>query len=308
VHYVVLDDVFWYGEDYIGHLEAEQLQWLAADLRLVEPGRTVIVLLHIPAMGTHQLREGKKALPSFTLTNREMLLHLLEPYRAHLLAGHTHESEHGFGRGYHEHVAGPLRRLVDGPHLRGRHAQRVCHLRGGGGEGRLEVQGHGEAALPPDAPLPERDAAQGAGQVVANVWDWDPEWKVVWFEDGEARGPMERRRGTDPISEELFAGPDRPRKHTFVDPYATDHLFVARPRASAKAVTWRPRTDSAACPPSASPWDEMSWQRLKVETYRIRPATRRDLAVVLHHRRRMFEDMGHTDRKPSTSCWRSPPP
>jgi len=39
----------------------------------------------------------------------------------------------------------------------------------------------------------------------------------------------------------------------------------------------------------------MSWQRPQVETYRIRPATRRDLAVVLHHRRRMFEDMGHTD-------------
>jgi GNAT superfamily N-acetyltransferase len=39
----------------------------------------------------------------------------------------------------------------------------------------------------------------------------------------------------------------------------------------------------------------MSWQRPQVETYRIRPATSRDLAVVLHHRRRMFEDMGHTD-------------
>jgi len=32
-----------------------------------------------------------------------------------------------------------------------------------------------------------------------------------------------------------------------------------------------------------------------VNTYRIRPATALDLEVVLHHRRRMFEDMGFTD-------------
>ncbi|MEZ4389027.1 MAG: GNAT family N-acetyltransferase [Candidatus Krumholzibacteriia bacterium] len=32
-----------------------------------------------------------------------------------------------------------------------------------------------------------------------------------------------------------------------------------------------------------------------VEPYRIRPATPADLDVVLHHRRRMFEDMGYAD-------------
>lgn len=31
--------------------------------------------------------------------------------------------------------------------------------------------------------------------------------------------------------------------------------------------------------------------------YKIRPATPRDLDVVLYHRRRMFEDMGFTDRQ-----------
>jgi GNAT superfamily N-acetyltransferase len=32
-----------------------------------------------------------------------------------------------------------------------------------------------------------------------------------------------------------------------------------------------------------------------VDPYRIRPATPQDLGIVLHHRRRMFEDMGFTD-------------
>ncbi|MDH3456429.1 MAG: hypothetical protein OER90_06265, partial [Gemmatimonadota bacterium] len=43
VHYVILDDVFWHGAGYIGYLDADQLAWLEADLRLVEPGRPVVV-------------------------------------------------------------------------------------------------------------------------------------------------------------------------------------------------------------------------------------------------------------------------
>ena len=34
-----------------------------------------------------------------------------------------------------------------------------------------------------------------------------------------------------------------------------------------------------------------------MEPYRIRPASTSDLEVVLHHRRRMFEDMGYTEER-----------
>ena len=34
-----------------------------------------------------------------------------------------------------------------------------------------------------------------------------------------------------------------------------------------------------------------------MNAYQIRPATLEDLAVILHHRRRMFEDMGLTDQQ-----------
>lgn len=59
VHYVVLDDVFWDGEGYIGYLDAEQLTWLEADLARVAPGRTVIVAQHIPLEGTGYRRRGR---------------------------------------------------------------------------------------------------------------------------------------------------------------------------------------------------------------------------------------------------------
>jgi hypothetical protein len=38
VHYVVLDDVFWFGSGYMGYLGADQLRWLENDLRFVEAG------------------------------------------------------------------------------------------------------------------------------------------------------------------------------------------------------------------------------------------------------------------------------
>lgn len=64
-------------------------------------------------------------------------------------------------------------------------------------------------------------------EVVANVWDWDPGWMVVWYEDGQRRGRMARRTGKDPMSRRLHAGPDRPERRSWVDPYEIRHLFYA---------------------------------------------------------------------------------
>jgi hypothetical protein len=72
--------------------------------------------------------------------------------------------------------------------------------------------------------------------IVANVWDYDPSWTVVWYEDGERKGKMEMRRGLDPMAVKLYAGPDLPARHSWADPYITDHLFHARPSAPGKKI------------------------------------------------------------------------
>jgi hypothetical protein len=56
MHPVVLDDVFWHGAGDIGDLRDRQVQWLAADLALVEAGRSVVVLTHTPAHPTRSAR------------------------------------------------------------------------------------------------------------------------------------------------------------------------------------------------------------------------------------------------------------
>lgn len=230
VHYVVLDDVFWLGDGYVGFLDEDQLAWLASDVALVEKGRTVVVFAHVPFLSTISERIGGKiAKREAEVTNRDRAIELLEPFEAHFVTAHTHESEHVLHEGgIHEHVvstvcgawwSGPI--CWDGT-PNGYH---LYQARGGSlswqfyptglGDQQLRVYGVGADPSRPD-------------EIVANVWNWDPEWKVFWYENGIRRGEMKRARGLDPLAVSLYQGKDRPGKNPeWVDPVLTDHLFYA---------------------------------------------------------------------------------
>jgi hypothetical protein len=64
-------------------------------------------------------------------------------------------------------------------------------------------------------------------EFIANVWDADEEWTVVWYEDGIRTGQMACRVGTDPLSQRLCEGPNKPEKNSWADPRPTGHLFYA---------------------------------------------------------------------------------
>ncbi len=229
VHYIVLDDVFWHGAGYLGYVGRDQLRWLEADLARVEPGRTVIVALHIPTLPSRHLRYGQQQ-PStgISVTNREALYRLLEPFNAHILSGHTHESEHIFEGGVHEHVngtvcgawwSGPI--CADGTpsgygvyEIRGDEVTWQYKATGFDFDHQMRVYAHGADPKAPD-------------EIVANVWNWDPTWTVAWYEDGERKGEMARRTGTDPLAVKLHTGPDLPPRRTWVEPLNTNHLFYA---------------------------------------------------------------------------------
>ena len=69
----------------------------------------MIVATHIPATGSQHVREGRQNPNVGTaIMNREALFRLLEPFQAHILTGHTHECEHVFEGGAHEHVTGAI--------------------------------------------------------------------------------------------------------------------------------------------------------------------------------------------------------
>jgi hypothetical protein len=238
VHYVVLDDVFWLGDGYVGFLGENQLSWLASDLAAVEPGSTVVVFAHVPFLSTVSERTGGKiAKREGEVTNRDRLLEIASRFRAHFVTAHTHESEHLFHDGVHEHVvstvcgawwSGPVcwDGTPNGYHL---YEARSGELRWsfrptGLGDRQLRVYPRGA-----DPARPE--------EIVANVWNWDPDWKVLWYEDGVRRGEMLRSRGLDPMAAALYEGSDRPAKNPeWVEPVPTDHLFYARPSEGSVTV------------------------------------------------------------------------
>jgi len=73
-------------------------------------------------------------------------------------------------------------------------------------------------------------------RLIANVWNWDPEWKVEYFLDGKSMGVLEQQKGYDPLSVSLYKGDTLPAGRTFPEPSKTDHLFVAHFEPSIKKV------------------------------------------------------------------------
>lgn len=239
IHYIVLNDVFWHGAGYLGYLTEEQLDWLKADLAFVEAGRTVVVFLHIPLESSQYIRnnEPSPAVGS-QLTNRDAFYRILERHKVHVIAGHTHESEHRTHGTVHEHVAG----AVCGAWWSGD----ICFDGTPNGYVVYEVKDEqvtwrykatGQDASYQMRLYPPGSEPSAPGDLVANVWDWDPSWVVRWFEDGEPRGLMSQRRGFDPRSVKLHSGPNLPERRTWVEPLRTNHLFYAA--SSPAGRRWR---------------------------------------------------------------------
>lgn len=74
--------------------------------------------------------------------------------------------------------------------------------------------------------------------VVVNVWDWDPEWKVAWYEDGQYRGKMDQVEEVSPtFTEEIeaaYAGQEIP---DWKRGSVSRHYFAATPSRYARNVT-----------------------------------------------------------------------
>lgn len=235
IHYVVLDDIFWFGS-YIGYLDQAQLTWLQRDLATVPVGGRVVVFCHIPPYHEEHLRMGQKSPGnSVTVTNRDLLYRLLEPFTATIIAGHMHFSEYLRDGRNDIHIVGAA--------CGAWWTADICGDGTPNGYGIYSVTGstleltykstgkpltHQMRLYKPEAPGTE---------LLANVWAAAPGWQVKWYADGNPMGKMERRNGKDPLAVALFAGPDKPRKHTWAEADATDHLFYATPPAGTKNVT-----------------------------------------------------------------------
>ncbi|MGV3502097.1 MAG: calcineurin-like phosphoesterase C-terminal domain-containing protein [Adhaeribacter sp.] len=212
VHYIVLDDVRYLGSErtYDGHVSQQQLDWLRQDLRFVPKDHLVILSAHIPV--AH-------------VKNKAEVYALLEGYQAHIMTGHTHYNKNIIDQGIFEHNHG----TVCGAWWTGP----ICSDGAPSGYGVYEVKGNqlswyykstGLAASHQLSLHVETLTKQK--RLIANVWNWDPAWKVEWWADGQYKGALSNSTGLDPLAVKLYKGDKLPERRTFAEPGRTDHLFV----------------------------------------------------------------------------------
>ncbi|MGF1925900.1 MAG: calcineurin-like phosphoesterase C-terminal domain-containing protein [Bacteroidia bacterium] len=236
-HYIVLDNVFYYNNtyNYLGYITEKQFKWLEQDLKAVKPGVPVFVSMHISAYTNEKSREQKEEDNQGKITfNRNYLYELLKPYQAHLLTGHTHYNENIIENGIYEHIhAAVCSAWWTGP---------VCEDGTPGGYGVYEVNGD-KVSWYYKSLGETRDfqmKVYGLGiykdrpkSITANVWNWDPQWIVRWYEDGKEMGGMKQITDFDADAIKYLNASD---KNTWMKARLTDHLFTATPSLEAKVV------------------------------------------------------------------------
>lgn len=228
VHYVALKDVFYYGFSYryIGYITETQLKWLEQDLAKVKPGSTVVVSLHIPTVSIRPER-GDGSL-SGSVTNKDALFRILEPYNTHILAGHSHTQwntvvsptlfEHVHAAASGAWWQGEI--STDGSPM----GYTVYHVDGDSltwyfkGVDKSTDYQFKLYPLGADENYPDC--------IVANVFNYDPAWEVKWFEDGVLMGDMEKYWGVDPTAKNMYQ-PGKNKRHSWLSAGRTSHLFRA---------------------------------------------------------------------------------
>lgn len=241
VHYVVLNNNFFIGRDwyYIGYITERQLRWLEQDLSYIPEGSTVVVGMHIPTT------LGKEDRDSFIFermlddtANKKGLYGMLSPYNALILSGHMHTADY-------EQISDNLAEINIAGLCGAWWCGEVCIDGSPAGYKIFDMDGEDIKWIYKGCGHPLEyqmkvyaDTPDYPGMVVANVWDYDPTWKVEYFEDGVKICDMERFKAQDPLAKELYKDPSS-LKRTWVYAAPTENMFKASISENAKELEVR---------------------------------------------------------------------
>lgn len=239
IHYVVLDDVFHQGKHsrYMGYITERQLKWLENDLRFVPKGTTVIVSVHISLEYDLEKPAGSESasLPNDSpVTNAEHLYTLLEPYKVHVMSGHTHWNQ----RFEHNKIFHHIQGAICGAWWGGETSFDGAPL----GYSVYEIKNDSISWYFQSAGMDKNHQMQlsyedSTESVIANVWNWDAKWKVELIADGKEMGSMTRFIGYSPVMAAYYQS--LPPGQPWMKPVLTAHLFKTKIDKSVRKVMVR---------------------------------------------------------------------
>ena len=222
IHIITLKDIDYIKDrKYTERFGSEQLDWLKNDLKYVKPGSTVFINVHAPVF--NQSQKGGNA------RDAEEFKQIVSAYNVHIFAGHTHYFENNaVSANLYEHNIGAACGAWWAGHVNRCGAPNgylVVNVNGN------DIKWHYKATGKP-ADYQFRVYKPGefkseAGYVVANIWDWDPAFRVEWSEDGTAKGVMEHFDSEDQDYIDMHGKPEG---------YHTLHLFRCQPSDDAKQI------------------------------------------------------------------------
>lgn len=230
----ILDNIIYHSRSgyELGYTE-EIIRWVNGMMEYVPEDADIYVAQHSPLNGRHYKK---------MVTRHQELLEAFEGHQVTFLSGHNHTNGNfEYAPGVFEHNVAAIcgtwwdvYHCTDGTPrgykvLTETNDELTWYYKSIGRDKSFqhELFRPGETRLHPDC-------------VVVNVWDYDPQWSIEWYEDGKPMGAMERVKEYSPLhTAEMNAAYAKTGK-TPSDYRLTkesDHYFAARPSAGAKKVT-----------------------------------------------------------------------
>ena len=273
IHYVILDDIQCTNErpsttdggvrQYKNKIVDEQLAWLKKDLACVPKTTPLVVVLHAPV---HD-RNGNA-----NLGNNAVFLSLIYDYNTTIVSGHSHVLYNVVKSNYVEHNNGAICAAwwwagkynptfnigTDGAP----NGYRITSVNGKeqtslfkaiGRPDSYQFRAYDRNSICINAAnygvLQERESilfeedygsyrtASSANEVIVNVWDWDPSWKVEMFENGKALTVSQMSGSYDPAFLIAYTIP-RLLENNGVTWHSskTNHLFKAKAASATSSV------------------------------------------------------------------------
>lgn len=193
-HFIILDNIIYdTNKKYIEDLDQQQIDWLKKYLEYIPKRSNIIISLHAPI--------GKFWIKNYAFTHgHKQLIDLLEGYNLRFITGHLHVNsnieilpnviEHNVAsscgawwNNYYAPDGTPSGYQVF--ELSNTKTEWYYKSINKDRDFQMELYKKGSFSQKPDA-------------IVVKIWNWDPLWKVEYYEDGELKGNMNQFDTTDP--------------------------------------------------------------------------------------------------------------